>query len=236
MALVIKEWFVSEVPNKDGVYVQIKGREAGIISFLLSLVGIDPTLSLVVDKNNIRSEEGSLSGFWWGITPINNVCAGSYGYGKPWKTALMIGVVGILVGTISFILTLLFWIGAFAYYFLNKEMELRLHDIGGVSRTKMVFKRSVIEGIRIDENEAARVIRIIEGLITHAALVGGNVLPAAYSPSAQSNAPGSSVRAGLESAPAPAAKEAHSPGLCPKCRAAINSEDIFCGGCGFKLR
>ena len=236
MAHVITEWFVSEVPNKDGEYIQIKGREGGIISFLLSRVGIDPTVSLVVDKSNIRSEIGSWSGFFRRVTPINNLCSGGYGYDKPWKKALMIGFVGILAGTISFILTLVFWMGAFAYYFLNKEMTLELHDVGGIRSIKIDFKRSVIEGIKVDENEAARVIRIIEGLITHAALVGGNVLPAAYSPSAQSNAPGSSVRAGLESAPAPAAKEAHSPGLCPKCRAAINSEDIFCGGCGFKLR
>lgn len=235
MAYVIKEWFVSEVPNKDGVYIQIKGREGGIISFLLSLVGIDPSVSLVVDKSNIRSEKGSLSGFFRRVTPINNLCSGGYGYNKPWKTALMIGVVAILAGKISFILTWLFLTGASAYYFLHKEMTLELHDVGGIDVIKIDFKSSIIEGIKIDENEAARVINIIEGLVTHAASGGTSALPAAYSPSAQGNPPGSLVRAGLAST-APAAKEAHSPGLCPKCRAAINSEDIFCGGCGFKLR
>ena len=61
MEYVIKEWFVDETPNSEGVYVKIKGREGGIISFLLSWVGIDPTVMMIVDTGSIRFEKGSWS-------------------------------------------------------------------------------------------------------------------------------------------------------------------------------
>jgi hypothetical protein len=163
MAYVIKEWSVSETPNQDGVFMSIKGREGGLLSFLLSLVGINPTVSLVVDRQNLRFEEGSLAGFFRTVTPLTNLCSGGYGYRKPWKPALLVAV----LGTFTVCLAPLFWILGALYYVLNKELSVRLADFGG--RTYgIAFKRSVLEGIKVDEDEAARVVRIIEGLLTGA--------------------------------------------------------------------
>ena len=52
MALVIKEWQVSHQPNDKGVYVHIKGREAGLLSFLLSLLGVDPVTAITITGRN----------------------------------------------------------------------------------------------------------------------------------------------------------------------------------------
>jgi hypothetical protein len=163
MAYVIKEWLASEAPNQDGVFISIKGREGGLLSFLLSLVGINPTVSLVVDGQNLRFEEGSLAGFFRWVTPLTNVCSGGYGYRKPWKPAVIIAI----LGTLTVWLAPLFWIGAALYYALNKELSVRLGDFGGKTYG-IAFKRSVIERIKVDEDEAARVVRIIEGLLTRA--------------------------------------------------------------------
>ncbi len=238
MAHVIKEWFVSEAPNKEGMYVQIKGREGGVISFLLSLIGIDPTVSLVVDKDNIRFEEGSWSGFFMRVTPIEKLCSGGYGYAKPWKIAVLIAV----LGSFTFFLAPLFWIGAVLYYFLNKELKLELFDVGG-RVCVIAFKRSLIEGIKIDENEAARVIRIIENLLKHGSSAG-RVTPVAveHVPGMMPAKPAAPLaqaqRIPLASPPtaAPAATQMPSAGRCPQCGAGDTGEDVFCGGCGFKLR
>ncbi|MGV0977202.1 MAG: hypothetical protein ACOYBO_14840 [Azonexus sp.] len=93
MALVIKKWSVSETAGQNGEYVHIHGREAGLLSFILSLLGIDPTTTLVVDAKSIYREEGSLAGFARTVTPISHVTTAGFGYKKPWKKALVIAVI-----------------------------------------------------------------------------------------------------------------------------------------------
>jgi hypothetical protein len=160
---VIKEWFVDETPNSEGVYVRIKGREGGMISFLLSWVGIDPTVTMIVDKENIRFEKGSWSGFFRRITPMDKLCASGYGYQKPWKSALVMALIGFpMIGLFG--LGLLLIIGAVVYYYLNKQLRVEFSEIGGYT-DGIAFKRSVIEGIKVDEADAARVIRILEALM-----------------------------------------------------------------------
>ena len=56
---VIKKWQVSEtVVNSTQNYVLIEGRAAGIISWLLSLVGISPTVNLEINSERIKFAEG----------------------------------------------------------------------------------------------------------------------------------------------------------------------------------
>jgi len=73
MALVIKSWIANESPDADGEYVQVHGREAGLVSFLLSLIGVDPTTSFSVDGKSVRLEQGSLAGFQRRVTPLTSV-------------------------------------------------------------------------------------------------------------------------------------------------------------------
>lgn len=154
MALVIKEWVANENPP-NGIYIKIMGREAGLLSWLLSLVGIDPTSTLTVDKDNFLFEQGSLSGFSRRVIPLNNICSGFYGYAKPWKEAVIIGV---LLGSVTFGIGIIVGI---IYYFLNKQLTLGVVENSGIA-SAIQFKRSVIEGKQIDEKEGAKVIQILE--------------------------------------------------------------------------
>lgn len=52
MALVIKSWSVNSNPAAGQPYVRIVGRESGIVSFILALVGIDATTSLIVTSRH----------------------------------------------------------------------------------------------------------------------------------------------------------------------------------------
>lgn len=165
MAIVIKEWRASEEPDANGIYVHIKGRDAGLFNFILSAVGIDPTLDLTVDSKNIRLELGSMSGFTRKITPLGNLCSGTFGYFKPWKSAMVICALSIILGYISSIITAIGIIGAFVYYFLNKQLQLRLTDVAGDFAANFSFQRSLIEGVDVDEKSGERVIQIIEGLL-----------------------------------------------------------------------
>lgn len=157
MALVLKKWRAEKSANEKGNYVHLVGREAGLFAWLLSLIGIDPTTEIEIKDNLIVFTAGSLSGREKRVIPMNSVCSAYYGYAKPWKEALAIGL----------LLMPVFFIGLVAgplYYILNKKLSVGIVEssgwVGGFS-----FKRSVIEGQNIDESKAYEVIDIVRTLI-----------------------------------------------------------------------
>ncbi len=157
MALVLKKWYAQKTPDSNGNYVHLVGRQGGLLAWILSLLKIDPTTEVEIKKNLIVFTVGSLAGKQKRVIPMKSVCSAYYGYEKPWKEALILGAVlspfffiGLIVGPI--------------YYFLNKSLSVGIIEssgwIGGFS-----FKRSVIEGVNIDEEKAYEVIDIIRELI-----------------------------------------------------------------------
>lgn len=133
------------------------GREEGLFSWLLSLMGIDPTTSIQITDKLVVFSQGSLEGTETRVIPMQSVCSAYYGYKKPWKQALALGVallplmgIGLLVGPI--------------YYFLNKTLTVGVVEnsgwVGGFA-----FKRSLIEGQNINEQDAHEVIAVIRAQI-----------------------------------------------------------------------
>ena len=85
-----------------------------------------------------------------------------YGYTKPWKEAL---VVGVLVGLITFrMLSIPGIIVGVLYYILKKTLTLGYTDNGGFAHA-ISFQMSVFEGQKIDEAEAGRVCAIMQRLV-----------------------------------------------------------------------
>ena len=66
---VIKSWKASESADAEGRHVSIHGRQAGLISWLLSLLQIDPTVSIHVYKDKFSFEVGPLRGWSAGSSP-----------------------------------------------------------------------------------------------------------------------------------------------------------------------
>ncbi|MFY0530098.1 hypothetical protein ACN28I_45350 [Archangium gephyra] len=160
MALVIKSWTATETPGADGIYVSIVGRQEGFFSWLLSVLGIDATTTLRVDRDTVYFEAGSLAGFQQRVIPLANLSSAYFGYAKPWQVALVLGMMlmplmglGLIVGPL--------------YYFLNKTLSLGIIENAGVL-SGIEFKRSVIEGQNINEQEGRRVCNIIKHLMMEA--------------------------------------------------------------------
>jgi hypothetical protein len=157
MALVIKKWYASQTPNGEGNYVHLVGREAGLLAWLLARLGIDPTTEVEIKDSLILFTTGSLAGKQKRIIPMSSVCSSYYAYSKPWQLALFLGAM----------LTPIFFIGLIIgplFYYLNKQLMVGVVEnsgwVGGFA-----FKRSVIEGQNIDEDQAYEVIKIIRSLI-----------------------------------------------------------------------
>ncbi|MDO9094198.1 MAG: hypothetical protein Q7U99_16360 [Rubrivivax sp.] len=157
MALVLKQWKMAKTADAQGNYVHLVGREGGLLAWLLSLLGIDPTTEIEIKDKIVVFTVGSLAGREKRVIPINSVCSAYYGYEKPWKMALVIGAV----------LMPLFFVGLLAgplYYFLNKQLSVGVVENSGWSGS-FAFKRSVIEGQNIDENSAYEVIEVVRMLV-----------------------------------------------------------------------
>lgn len=168
-ALVVKALKVSET---GPVYVHIEGRKPGILSWLLSTVGIDPTTTLKVMDNRIEFTEGSLSGQVTHMIPLSAVCNLGAGYSKPFVVllvAIILFVAGICtmfaplpagVAVVLFLIAICF---AAAYY-LKKTLSLFLVPPSNMGAC-IGLKRSVIEGVNLDEKTAFRIIEIVSALI-----------------------------------------------------------------------
>jgi hypothetical protein len=158
-AYVIKRWQIASQPiDESRNYVIVEGRAGGFISWLLSLVQISPIVKMEINSDRILFHQGSLEGTASRIIPLENISSTFYGYTKPWKEALILGIV---LGVFTFGIGAIFGI---IYYFLNKHLTVGFVEVSGVVNG-VAFKRSVIEGQNIDENQARAVAEITQQLI-----------------------------------------------------------------------
>ena len=161
-AFVIKQWSASSVCANDGTYVHIYGRAGGLVSMVLNLLGISPTVRLLVRGDKIIFEKGSLEGTMHSLIPLQNTCSMFYAFKRPLKEAL---VLGFALGAATFFLFGIPGIAAaVVYYVLNKTLTIGFTDVGGRVH-EVPFKRSILEGQVIDEKQAARVCEIIQALV-----------------------------------------------------------------------
>ena len=180
-ALVIKAWRADTKPIDDrNTFVSITGREGGLIAWLLSLMGVDPTTTIRVGLERVEFTSSSLAGTESRMVPLQSVCSTYYGYHKPWKAAAsflaLFAFLGfsfaapaahsgdgfsfpIFAGTTGVGLIL-----ALIYYFLNRTLTLGFVEHSGAV-CAIRFKRSVIENVDIDEQQARSVCTIVQRLI-----------------------------------------------------------------------
>jgi hypothetical protein len=172
--LVIKKWAVNTRPIDDkGTFISITGRKAGFVSWLLSVLRIDPVTSINVSVSRLEFKSASLAGTEHRVIPLESISSSFYGYHKPWKEAGAIIGLAFFLGSMlakegngsAFLLCLMLGIGiAAVYYFLNRSMTLGFIEVSGHA-SAIQFKRSVIEGIDINEEEARKVCELTQKLI-----------------------------------------------------------------------
>lgn len=257
MALVIKSWSVKSNPAVGEPYVKVVARESGLLSFILSLLGIDATTTLQVSATRIEFERGSLSGFIRRLTLFEHIGSTFYGRNKPWKTALVIFVICSALGNVignavghfggqnwGMLFFLVGVLGAGLYYFLNRELTIGFTEDSGIS-SAIQFKRSVIEGQEINEEQLQKIIDVIEHLIKQQKADIGHIdiggAPSSARQAAAAPMTFKEVMQGPASPPAaPVAPAALKPApratTCSKCAAPITPDDVFCGSCGNKLK
>lgn len=180
--LVIKAWRADTKPIDDqNNFVSITGRKGGLIAWILSLMGIEPTTNILVGLERIEFTSASLAGTESRLIPLQSVCSSYYGYHRPWKAAawiiaafVFIGVtIGSMVagggyrgGALAFymMMSLVGVVIGLIYYFLNTTLTLGFVEHSGVVNG-IRFKRSVIENVDINEEQSKIVCIIVQRLI-----------------------------------------------------------------------
>lgn len=181
-ALVIKAWRADIRPiDNENNFVFITGRQSGLVSWLLSLMRIDPTTTIVVGSDRISFESASLAGTESRLIPLEGICSSYYGYHKPWKAAASIIAFAVFLAFsfgaaaaeggshgfafVTFIMTTMIGIVfALVYYFLNRTLTLGFVEYSGVVNG-IRFRRSVIENVEINEHEARAVCILVQRLV-----------------------------------------------------------------------
>ena len=169
MALVLKKWTVNKTANENEDFIHLVGRQGGVISWFLSLFKIDPVSEVMVSGRLIKFNSTSLAGKEKKIIPMTSVSSVYCCYEKPWQKALLLTIVLLLpIATPYNYFGGLGIIVGIVYYVLNKNLKVAIVESSG-KVASFAFKRSVIEGQNIDENQAYEVIEIIRGLVENRA-------------------------------------------------------------------
>lgn len=165
-ALVVKEW---KVDPKAQVPVCIKGRKAGLIAWFLSLLKLDTTTTFELHANHVSLAEGSLAGQLREVVPLSGACNVGTGYLKPFAYILaaiscffwaIVSMFNDDASAWSVVCQLLIAVGSVIAYFLNKCMILYVRPVSS-SPIQIAFKRSIIEGVNVDEESSRKVVNLV---------------------------------------------------------------------------
>lgn len=166
--------------------IELVGRQQGIISFLLTLVGISPITDFKVTPDELCCNSTSLFGRQNQSVPLRAISSVAAGVRKPVGylfvafVFLVLGVFGGLgvlwnEGLYKFILTLTVF-GSLAalfiwLYAINKRFFVSIYTQGGPP-ILLSLKPNVIEGVALDLERALQVVKIIRDKVlasTHSA-------------------------------------------------------------------
>jgi hypothetical protein len=174
--LVLKKFTINKTAKGQAVLIDIVGRQGGLISWLLTLIGINTTSSLKVTTTDISLRDKSLFGSQHSVIAISSISSVHCGYRKPISyffisaAFLLNGIVSsfLVEKKVEFLWVLLGHIlfsGIFlVIYFLKKAIVIyivpRAGEFMGLS-----FKRSVIENVAVDIQQAELAVGIINSLV-----------------------------------------------------------------------
>ncbi len=174
--LVLRRFQIDET-GMSGANVWIEARQPGIVSFLLTMVGLDPNSSLRVTRGSISFQNSSVFGMNQVSTPLANIGAFVGGYKKPFWALVFSGLMmltglslaftedgGILFGLFVFLALI-----GLIYYYLQKTMFMGFETSGG-GTYGFAFKASVLEGVGVDIKRVEGTIAYVNSLISSASL------------------------------------------------------------------
>lgn len=227
-AIVLTGFKISEDPSTK-VGIDITGRAAGVVAWVATLVGMDVEVRMTVTESNVSINVASLSGFRHVNIPLHHIGATICGYQRS-----IIALAFAMFFTTGFVLNLATGLlggdrnafevsmaGSFSsmilaaisilIYFLSKRVAIGVET---EHRYGVIFKRSVIENVSIDLQQALAAITVLNARVL-----------ATHSSGAPSNRPASQGRTDFTPSRSAAT-------TCPTCSSMNPAGTRFCENCG----
>lgn len=233
--MVLSRFRINEDPSAK-VGVEIVGRASGLVSWVMTLLRLEPEVEFVVTESEVTIRTASLSGIQHICVPLHKVTASVCTYQR---SMLALGFVilfslGFVMNLLSGVLGgnrnemssdmaqafgfLIFAAIAALVFFLSKRIAIvveTMHHHG------VIFKRSVIENVSVDLPQALQAIAVI-----NARLLASRVIPDLLGASPRP------VPLPTTAATPPAGT---TPGSCPRCSTVNSAGTRFCENCGAAL-
>lgn len=196
--------------------VEITGRREGLVAFLLTLAGLSPTTSLVVNDSEAICRTTGLLGIEHRSIPMDRVAQVTSGSKVAFEYivgAIVVLLVGLVMTThhlwnfelLPLVGTPVVTAGAMvamvALYLLNKRFFVGVFPQAGPSMI-LAFKPNVIEGVELNLDRAMEIAAIIRGSALKGAVADFHT-PPATAPAATADPPAPPVVALPEEAEPP---------------------------------
>jgi len=228
--LTLRQFNVESQPS-DGVFVEIIGRPAGLMGWLLTTIGLESEQRFKATADDVVMDSGGLQGRRQEMAPLSGIASASAGFEKSFWT-LLSGLAAVGYGLFRWyaydskfaLVTGLVIGGALLIkYWLSKRLHVAVETNGG-RFIGLSFKRSVIENVVVDFEKCSSVVDVIQQLIL----------------ASQARRDVRSVEVTVPPTRAqdvPMMKPADiSPRRCAKCGAMLPPADNFCDACGARAQ
>jgi hypothetical protein len=173
--LVLKRFVIGQT-QPDGPFLDLEGRAPGLLSFVLNLMGVDPTLSLRCFADRVEVVEAGLGGREMVVIPLGKVTSIVGGHSRSVRRLVAAGLFSFFgfsslvaaaiagEGSTGAVIAAVFGLVVAAItlmtFFLSRSMVLAVQN-GGDKSFGLRFGQGVIAGVDVNP---ARVQQAVEML------------------------------------------------------------------------
>ncbi len=161
-----------KIDPHNPTFLKISCRPAGVLAWILSLLKLVATTTMIASRQCLDYRSASLKGFTSLSVPLNKVTGVQFGIYKPIKLLIAAGVLFLSSLYMMFdsavvgVIMLLVAIGLVVKYFLNKTFFIGFMN-GGDTLYSIQFYSSVIENIAVDQKKVEEAASLIRSAILH---------------------------------------------------------------------
>ncbi len=160
--LVLRQFDINEEAT-DSPALEIEGRAVGFISWLLTVMKMSTLTTLRLESDRLSVVSASLSGEIHTVIPIGAIESTQCGYSKAISflaVAFIVLILGLSTGELGGFLIALLVAAVFgAAYFFSDKMFISV--AAGDTKVAIAYKKSAIEGTKIDLERTLQAIRLI---------------------------------------------------------------------------
>lgn len=172
--LVLKRFALGQT-QANGPFLDLQGRAPGGVSFLMNVLGVDPTLSMRCFHDRIEIIEASLAGQETIVIPMSCVSSIQGGHTRSLRALAavgvfaMLGVLGAFAGLVASesgpaLAGAVFWFFlaamALVSFYLSRSMVLSVQN-GGDKAYGLRFGQGVVEGVDVNPARVQEAVALL---------------------------------------------------------------------------